>query len=168
MVGGANSCLESNTVPTRDAWRAQTNLVCTRTQRPHRDWARIVFKCLLWRNRSAVACCKDKGSGCSTPGYGISPLVGGRHSPHHRAARTYTGLGKQTLGGHRQNLVCTRAQEKGAVTPQETDPGASMSVQQSLAEAWISGGLLQDQGHWVQQCMLTFWRRSPSSSLPPP
>ena len=22
--------------------------------------------------------------------------------------RTYTGLGKQTLGGHKQNLVCTR------------------------------------------------------------
>ena len=24
---------------------------------------------------------------------------------HHRATRTYTGLGKQTLGGHKQNLV---------------------------------------------------------------
>ena len=31
--------------------------------------------------------------------------------------RTYTGLGKQTLGGHKQNLVHTRTQEKGAVTP---------------------------------------------------
>ena len=36
--------------------------------------------------------------------------------------RTSTGLGEQTLGGHKQNLVCTRTQEKGAVTPQETDP----------------------------------------------
>ena len=36
--------------------------------------------------------------------------------------RTSTGLGKQTLGGHKQNFVCTRTQEKGAVTPQETDP----------------------------------------------
>ena len=35
--------------------------------------------------------------------------------------RTYTGLGKQTLGGHKQNLVHTRTQEKGAVTPKETD-----------------------------------------------
>ena len=35
----------------------------------------------------------------------------------HRAARTYTGLGKQTLGGYKQNLVCTRTQEKGPVTP---------------------------------------------------
>ena len=34
--------------------------------------------------------------------------------------RTYTGLGKQTLGGHKQNLACTRTQGKGAVTPQET------------------------------------------------
>ena len=27
--------------------------------------------------------------------------------------RTYTGLGKQTLGGHKQNLAHTRTQEKG-------------------------------------------------------
>ena len=31
-----------------------------------------------------------------------------------RATTTYTGLGKQTLGGHNQNLVCTRTQKKGA------------------------------------------------------
>ena len=30
--------------------------------------------------------------------------------------------GKQTLGGHKQKLVCTRTQEKGAMTPQETEP----------------------------------------------
>ena len=35
-----------------------------------------------------------------------------------RAIRTYTGLGKQTLGEHKQNLVGTRTQEKGEVTPQ--------------------------------------------------
>ena len=40
MVGGANSSLESNPIPIRDAQRAQTNLVCTRTQGPHRDWDR--------------------------------------------------------------------------------------------------------------------------------
>ena len=33
MVGGAKSCLESN-IPARDIQRAQTNLVCTRTQKP--------------------------------------------------------------------------------------------------------------------------------------
>ena len=67
--------------------------------------------------------------------------------------RIYTGLRKQTLGGHKQNLVCTRTQEKGAVTPQETDPDLPMSVQESLAEVWVDGGLLQGQGHRVEQCM---------------
>ena len=56
-------------------------------------------------------------------------------------------MGKQTLGGHKQKLVGTRTQDKGAVTPQETDPDLPMSVQESLAEAWVSGGLLQGHGH---------------------
>ena len=60
---------------------------------------------------------------------------------------TYTGLGKQTLGGHKQNLVCTRTQEKGALTQQETDPDLPVSVQESPAEAWVRGGLLQGQWH---------------------
>ena len=47
--------------------------------------------------------------------------------------RTFTGLGKQTLGGHRQNFGHTRIQEKGAVTPQETDPFLPVNVQESLA-----------------------------------
>ena len=66
--------------------------------------------------------------------------------------RTYIGLGKQTLGGHKQNFVCTKTQEKGAVTQQETDPDLPVSVQESLAEMWVSGGLLQGWGHCVQQC----------------
>ena len=49
--------------------------------------------------------------------------------------QTYTGLGKQALGGHKPSLVCTRTQEKGAVTPQETEPDLPVSVQESLAEA---------------------------------
>ena len=61
--------------------------------------------------------------------------------------RTYTGLGKQTLGGHKQNLVHTRTQEKGAVTPQEIDPDLPVSVWESLAEVWVGSGLLQGQGH---------------------
>ena len=47
---------------------------------------------------------------------------------------------KQTLGGHKQNLVCTRTQEKGALAPQETDPDLPVSVQESLAEAWVDCG----------------------------
>ena len=42
MLGGAKSHLESNPVSARGARRAQTNLVCTRTQRLHRDWAKNV------------------------------------------------------------------------------------------------------------------------------
>ena len=33
--------------------------------------------------------------------------------------------------------LCTRTQEKGAGTPQETDPDLPVSVQGSLAEAWV-------------------------------
>jgi len=56
--------------------------------------------------------------------------------------RTSTGLGKHTLGGHKQNLVHTRTQEKVAVIPQETEPDLPMSVQESPAEARINTGLL--------------------------
>ena len=58
----------------------------------------------------------------------------------------------ESTGGHKQKLVCTRTQDKGAVTLQETDPDLPVSVQESLAEAWASGGLLQGWGHGVQQC----------------
>ena len=61
--------------------------------------------------------------------------------------RTYTGLGKQTLGGHKQNLVHTRTQEKGTMIPQETDSDLPVSVQESQVEAWVGSGLLQSHGH---------------------
>ena len=51
------------------------------------------------------------------------------------------------LGRHKQNLVHTRTQEKGAVTTQETEPDLPVSVQEPLAEAWVDSGLLQGQGH---------------------
>ena len=79
MVGGANLHLESNSIPTSDTKRAQTNLVCTRTHGPHRDWDRTVFEYLLCRYGSAVDCHRDRGSGCSRLGYGISPLEEGLH-----------------------------------------------------------------------------------------
>ena len=68
MVRRAKSCLESNPTPTRNAWRAQTKLVCTRTQ------------------------------------------------------------------------------EKGVETSQQTDTDLPVSVQESLAEARVGGGLLQGRG----------------------
>ena len=51
------------------------------------------------------------------------------------------------LGGHKQNLAGTRTQEKGAVTPQETDPDLPVSVQESPAEVWVGGGWLHGWGH---------------------
>ena len=56
-------------------------------------------------------------------------------------------MGKQILGGYKQNLMHIRTQEKGAVTPQETDPGLPGSVEESPAKAWVGGDLLQDWGH---------------------
>ena len=44
MVEGANLHLESNQIPIRDVQKAQTNCVCTRTERPQRDpWALPVW-----------------------------------------------------------------------------------------------------------------------------
>ena len=54
--------------------------------------------------------------------------------------RAYTELGKQTLGGHKQNLVHTRTQEKGAVTPQETELDFPVCVWESLEEMWVKNG----------------------------
>ena len=48
--------------------------------------------------------------------------------------KTSTGLEKQTLGGHKQNLVCTRIQEKGAVNAQENEPDFCVSAWESPAE----------------------------------
>lgn len=97
---------------------------------------------LLRKYGSAVDC---SGAGALDA---ISPFRGGHHYPHHRATRTYTGLGKQSLRGPKQNLVHTRTQEKGAVTPQETDPDLPMSVQESPVEVWVTGGLLEGWGQF--------------------
>ena len=60
--------------------------------------------------------------------------------------RTSTGLGKQTLGGHKQNLLGTGTHKKGVVTPQETDPDLPVSVQESLVVVWVYSGLTQVRG----------------------
>ena len=48
----------------------------------------------------------------------------------------------------------TRTHEKGAVTPQKTDPDLPKIVQESPVKAWISRGLLQGWGHSVPQCIM--------------
>ena len=71
MVGGVNSCLESNPIPARDVQRAQTNLVCTRTQGPHRDRDRTVE---VW-----VSLLQGQGFWVQQIWYGISPLGRGHY-----------------------------------------------------------------------------------------
>ena len=44
---------------------------------------------------------------------------------------------KTNLGGHKQNLVHPRTQEKVVVTPQETKTDSPVSIQGSLMEAWV-------------------------------
>ena len=94
-----------------DAQRPQTNLVQTKTQRPHRDRDRTVFECLLRRFRSAVAGHRGRGSGRSTPGCGISPLIGGHHQPSHKSCQNLCKTGGK---------VSRRAQTKPCV---HQDPG---------------------------------------------
>ena len=57
-----------------------------------------------------------------------------------------TGQGNRILEGPNKTL-CARSQKKGETTPQEMDTDLPMSVQEYPAEAWVSGGLLQDEGH---------------------
>ena len=72
--------------------------------------------------------------------------------------KTSIGLGKQTPGGHKQNLVCTRTQEKGTVIPSETEPDLPVSGQESLVKT-LPAAL---SGHWTQQSWTkSFWRRLP-------
>ena len=112
MRVGANLHLEWNLIPTRDAKRAQTNLVLTRTQGPHKDWDRTVLECLLWQYGSAVDCHRDRSSGCSRHGTWVWHKPSWRKPPLMR---------NRLLEGTNRTL-CTRIQEKGAMIPQETDP----------------------------------------------
>ena len=73
--------------------------------------------------------------------------------------RTSMELGKQTLGGHKLILVHTKSQEKGAVSPQETESDLPMSVQESLVGGWVdtltSGqttGMEQSPAHQQKNC----------------
>ena len=51
----------------------------------------------------------------------------------------------------------TRIQEKGAGTPQKTDPDLPISVQESPAEAWVGGGLCRvGSSKFISGCMESF------------
>ena len=95
---------------------------------------------------SAADSHRDKGSGCSRRGYGWMQQTWVWHNPTILLSElTQSG---ETDSWRAQTELCVhRTQEKGAVTPEETDPDLPMSVQESPAEAWVSSGLLQGWGH---------------------
>ena len=69
--------------------------------------------------------------------------------------RTSTELGEtETLRGYKQNRVCNKTQEKGAVIPEETEPNSPMSSWESPAEAWVDSGLPQGPGN----CQKHSWK----------
>ena len=96
-----------NPISDKDAQRAQTSLVHTRTQRPHRDWARTVFEGLLWKYSSAVACHRGKGFGCSRPGCGISSLGRGYINPT-KSHQNFHRTRETDLEGTNKNLCAPR------------------------------------------------------------
>ena len=59
--------------------------------------------------------------------------------------RTSTELGRQTLGGHNKTLH-TRTQEKGAVTPKETEPDLPVSIPEAPVKVSVESDQLQGQG----------------------
>ena len=162
------SCLESNPVLTTGALKAQTK-TCAHQETPQRmsQTCLWVFKCLLRRFGSAVASHRGRGSGCSRPGSGISPLGGGRHEPPREPPELTQDWGSRPLEA--QTEPCAQDPGERSSGPTGGWPRLARSVQESPAEAWVSGGLRQGRGRWAWPCMRgTFWRRSPFSSLPPP
>ena len=103
--------LESNPIPASHTWRAQTNLVCTRTWRPHRDGARLCLS-VSCRGEGQQWPAAEAGARCSRPGCGISPLGGGHHYPTIELPQLTQDWG-QTLGEHKQNLCAPRPRRKG-------------------------------------------------------
>ena len=153
MVGGAKSHLESNPLPARDAQRAQTDLVCTKTQRPHRDWDRTVFGCLLRRYRSAVDCYSDRVSGCSRPGCGVSPFGGGCYLLTIDLPDLTHDWGNRLWGwgwGGAQTEPCAQEDPgERSSDPTKDWPRFAREGPGVSGEVWVGGGLLQGWGHWV-------------------
>ena len=93
-----------------------------------------------------MACRRGRGSGRSRLGCGIRPLVGGHNSPTTELPELTQDWETDSWMAQ-TDLVHVRTQEKGAVTPEETDSDFPVIVQESLVEAWVGGGLLQGWGH---------------------
>ena len=140
-IGEAKSRLELNPTPTRDAQRAQTNLVCTRTQRPPQ---RLSQNC-VWVSPEEVQVSSGlmQGQGLwvkqtwvwHKPSWTRSPLT------HHRATKTYSGLGNRLLEGTNRTL-CTRIRRR--------EQGPHKRLTQTCT--WVSRSLWWRRGSVVSCC----------------
>ena len=90
-----------------------------------------------------MAHCKGRGFECSRPGYGITLLEEVAINPTIEPPELTQDW---EANSWRAQTECCEHQEKGAVTPRETDPDLPGSVRESLVEAWVSGGLLHGWG----------------------
>ena len=86
---------------------------------------------------------RGRGSECSRPGYGtsplgggISPLGGGTINPFIDTLDLTEDWGNRLMNGTNKILYTPGPREKEAVIPQETNPDLPGSVQESLAEVW--------------------------------
>ena len=140
-VGGVKLHLETNSIPARDARRAQTK-PCAHQETPQR-----LSQTCLWVSPVEVWVSSGllQGQGLWVQQSWVWHKPFWRRLPLTPPSEL-TGLGKQ-------NLVHTKTQEKGAVTPQDTDPDLPVSVQESLGESWVNSGLPQGWGPWVWQCV---------------
>ena len=144
MGGGAKSHLESNPMPVRGLKGLKYTLCAPGPRDPTQTETEL---CLGVSWGAAGQQWTAAGQGLRVQQTWVWHKPSWRRLPltHHRAMRTYTGLGNRLLEG-RNRTLCTRTREKGAVTPQETVPDLPVGVQESLAEAWVRGGLLQGWG----------------------
>ena len=74
------------------------------------------------------------------PAWGFSR---GTETPQGIWIQKFHRTGETDSWRSQQNPVCTRSQEKGAVTSQETESDLSVSVLESPEEAWVDSGLLR-------------------------
>ena len=83
MVGGAKSHLESNPIPARDAWRAQTKTLCTPGPRDLTETEPDLPLSVSCKGAAQQQPAAGAGAlGAADLGHtacGISPLGGGRH-----------------------------------------------------------------------------------------
>ena len=132
----------------------QQTLVLTSTQRPHRDGARCAFECfecLLRRHKPAVACCGERGSGCSRPG-----RCGVWHKPSWRRSSLAQPQSRQAEDPWSREQLYQRSSRTAA---KALGPTTDFPTWEIWQRDWKSPGnlTLKDSGVWLQNCHKTGW-----------